>query len=95
MFTNHLKKIGLEKAYDYIEKNPEQNIPKLMEWVDRFAGNGEDSFPAQRNAIRKVVNDPESNWYQLIMRVVKETDKEVLKTIFTNFFICLLVWLFS
>lgn len=87
MFTNHLKKIGLEKAYDYIEKNPEQNIPKLMEWVDRFAGNGEDSFPAQRNAIRKVVNDPESNWYQLIMRVVKETDKEVLKTIFTNFFI--------
>ena len=87
MFTNHLKKIWLEKAYDYIEKNPEQNIPKLMEWVDRFAGNGEDSFPAQRNAIRKVVNDPESNWYQLIMRVVKETDKEVLKTIFTNFFI--------
>ena len=30
MFTNHLKKIGLEKAYDYIEKNPEQNIPKLI-----------------------------------------------------------------
>lgn len=87
MIANSLKKIGLEKAYDYIEKKPEKNIPKLMEWVDRFAGEGEGSFPAQRNAIRKVVNDPQSNWYKLIMRVVKETDKEVLKTIFTNFFI--------
>ena len=75
------------KACDYIGKNPETNIPKLMEWVDRFAGDGEGSFPAQRNAIRNVIKNPDSNWYQLIMRIVKETDKDVLKTIFTNFFV--------
>lgn len=84
---NTLKKIGISKAYDYIGKNPEKNLPKLMAWVDRFAGEGPDSFPSQRNAIRKVINDPSSNWYQLIMRIMKETDQDVLKTVFTNFFL--------
>ncbi len=87
MIGTELKKFGITKAYNYIEKNPEENLPKLMEWVDRFAGEGENSFPKQRNAIRAVVNDPESNWYQLIMRIMKETDSAVLKTVFTNFFL--------
>ncbi len=82
-----LKKFGLSTAYSYIEKNPEQNLPKLMEWVDRLAGDGPDSFPTQRAAFRKVVNDPSSNWYQLMMRIIKNTDTDVVKTIFTNFFL--------
>ena len=52
MIGTELKKFGITKAYNYIEKNPEENLPKLMEWVDRFAGEGENSFPKQRNAIR-------------------------------------------
>ena len=82
-----LKKFGISTAYSYIEKNPEQNLPKLMEWVDRLAGDGPDSFPTQRAAFRKVVNDPSSNWYQLMMRIIKNTDTEVVKKIFTNFFL--------
>ncbi len=87
MWSNGLKKMGLTKAYEYIEKNPEKNLPQLMEWVDRFAGEGPDSYPAQREAFRKVLQDPDSNWYQLIMRILKNTDSEVLKTVFTNFFL--------
>lgn len=34
-----------------------------MELVDKFAG---DSYQSQRDAIRKVVNDPDSNWFRLI-----------------------------
>ena len=82
-----LKKFSISTAYSYIEKNPEQNLPKLMEWVDRLAGDGSDSFPTQRAAFRKVVNDPSSNWYQLMMRIIKNTDTEVVKKIFTNFFL--------
>ena len=84
---NSIKKAGISTVYNYLEKDPEKNLPKLMEWVDRFAGDGPNSFPKQREVIRKVVNDPESNWYQLIVRLLKETDKDVLKTIFTNFFL--------
>lgn len=54
---------GLQQACKYIGKDPETNIPKLMELVDKFAG---DSYQSQRDAIRKVVNDPDSNWFRLI-----------------------------
>ena len=85
MISDGIKRFGLSMAYDYIEKNPEKNIARLMEWVDRFAGEGPDTFPQQRAAVRNVVNDPYSNWYQLIMRIFRDTDNDVLKMFFTNF----------
>lgn len=54
---------GLQQACKYIDKDSETNIPKLMELVDKFVG---DSYQSQRDAIRKVVNDPDSNWFRLI-----------------------------
>ena len=35
---NRIAAAGLETAYRYLEKDPVQNLPKLMELVDRFAG---------------------------------------------------------
>lgn len=82
-----LKRAGISTAYNYLEKDPEKNMMKLMDWVDRLAGTGPNSFPTQRAAVRRVIENPESNWYQLIVRILKETDKEVVKTVFTNFFL--------
>lgn len=80
-----LKRAGISTAYDYLEKDPEKNLPRLMDWVDRFAGEGPRSFPTQRAAFRAVIENPQSNWYQLLVRVLKETDPQVVKTVFTNF----------
>lgn len=87
MMSDNLKKMGIGAVYDFIDKNPEQNLPRLMEWVDRFAGDDPTYYAAQRDAFRRVIGDPSSNWYQLILRVLQNTDKEVLKTLFTNFFL--------
>ena len=87
MIPKSLSKFGLKTAYDYIEKNPERNLPKLMEWVDRLAGDGPDSFPAQREAFRTVINDPDNNMYQLIMNIFREVDNDVVKAVFENFFL--------
>lgn len=81
-----LQKFAFDRAIDYLEKDPEKNLPKLMEAVDKFAGEGPNSFPQQRNAIRNIINDPSSNMYQLMMRLIRETDPEVLNRIFYNFF---------
>ena len=66
-FTDQIKKTTLRTAFNYLEKNPEENAPKLLDWVDRLAGDGPDSFPTQRAAFRQVLADPQNNMYQLIM----------------------------
>ena len=58
-----------------------------MTWVDRIAGEGPDSFEEQRKVIWDVLDHPESNMYQLIMRVIEEVDPEIVKTVFSNFFL--------
>lgn len=85
--TNQIKKTSLRTALGYIEKNPEQNALKLLNWVDRLAGNGPDSFDVQRAAFRKVLNDPDNNMNRLIMNVLRETDTGVLNKTFENFFL--------
>ena len=85
--TNQIKKTSLRTAFGYIEKNPEQNAIKLLNWVDRLAGNGPDSFDVQRAAFRKVLNDPDNNMNRLIMNVLRETDTGVLNKTFENFFL--------
>ena len=87
MFGQELKKMGIATAYRYIEKNPKDNLRKLMTWVDRIAGEGPDSFEEQRKVIWDVLDHQESNMYQLIMRVIEEVDPEIVKTVFSNFFL--------
>ena len=74
--SDTIKKAAFTTAFNYIGKNPEVNAPKLM-----------DSFERQRNAVRAVVNDPSNNMYKLMMSLMKETDTDVLKTFFQNFFL--------
>ena len=59
-----------------LEKNPEENAPKLMAWVDRLAGSGPVSFEPQRDAFRKVLADPNNNMYQLMMHVMHDVDTD-------------------
>lgn len=35
-----LKKFGMEKTFDYVYKDPEKNLVKIMDWADQFAGKG-------------------------------------------------------
>ena len=54
------------KALDYLEKDPEANIPKIMEMVDKVTP--DDWYAGQRNAIRHSI-EAKDNWYQLILRM--------------------------
>ena len=86
-WNEQIKKTALKTAFSYLEKNPEENAPKLMAWVDKLAGSGPYSFETQRNAIRAVINDPDNNMHKLVMDILTQTDNEVLKATFTNFFL--------
>ena len=74
--ADSMKKAAFSTAFSYIGKNPEENAPKLMAWVDKFAGDGPNSFPTQRAAVRKVINDKDNNMHHLVMDIMKDTDPE-------------------
>lgn len=76
-----LQTFALNKALDYIEGSPEENIPKLMELVDKFSPDG--WYESQRSAIRNVI-EKKNNWYQLILRIY-QLDTGVRKAFFQNF----------
>ncbi len=81
------RKTALKTAFGYIEKDPEKNMLKLLDWVDKLAGDGPDSFEPQRKAFRHVLENPDNNMYKLIMDIFQTVDNDVLKTVFENFFL--------
>ena len=76
-----MQAFAINKALNYIEGNPDENLPKLMDMVDKFSPDG--WYEGQRAAIRKVIEE-KNNWYQLILRLY-ELDPGVRKAFFQNF----------
>ena len=76
-----MQSIAINQALKYIEGNPEENIPKLMELADKLLPQG--WYGAQRDAIRTAI-DEKNNWYQLILKLY-DLDEGVRKAFFQNF----------
>lgn len=79
-----IKKLGLEKAFQYLYKDPEKNLLKIMDWADRFAG---DEFESQRKLIREIVTDSKHPYHPFVERVIQEVDPHVMQTTAVNFFL--------
>ena len=80
---NSAIRAGLMKAYDYMEKDPEQNIPKIMNFLDTVVPDS--VLEPQRRAIRKVIGDRDNNWYKLLLSLFTDIDAGVRRRIFENF----------
>ncbi|MCD7889481.1 MAG: radical SAM protein [Oscillospiraceae bacterium] len=80
MKKNLLKNFGIRQAFNYLEKNPEENIPKLINMLEK-SYNGE-TFQRQIAIIKKAVEE-KNNWYQLMMKMY-ELDPGVRKAVFEN-----------
>ncbi len=79
-----LKKLGLDQAFRYLYRDPEKNMKHLMDWADKFS-KGE--FPGQRRVIREIIENPSDPYHGYILKILKDIDPEVTKTLVTNFFI--------
>ncbi|MGI6268413.1 MAG: radical SAM protein [Acutalibacteraceae bacterium] len=90
--TNKIKKIGVKQALRYLDKDPDKNIPKLMDWVDTFVK--DDVFASQRKGIREIINEPDGNWYKYIKSMWSDIDDDVRRHLFESFFLnaCLEGW---
>ncbi len=88
---NSLKKFGIEKAFDYIYKDPDVNMLKIMDWADKFAGS---NYGPQRAAIREAISNPDHPYYPYIHKLFTDVDPHVMRTFVNNFFmnVALIGW---
>lgn len=78
--TDRIKKAAITKLMNYLLEDPEKNINKIMDTLDKLVPNA--LFPQQRAAIRNSI-ETKNNWYQLIMKLMDlnpEIRDDLLKT---------------
>ena len=80
--TDQIKRAALNKTIDYLLENPERNVAKIMDMIDRVAP--DDVFPTQRAAFHQAIDD-ESNWYQLIMKILNDMNPQVRDRLIKTF----------
>ncbi len=77
---DRIKKAAITKLMNYLLEDPEKNINKIMDTLDKLVPNA--LFPQQRDAIRNSI-ETKNNWYQLIMKLMDlnpEMRDDLLKT---------------
>lgn len=83
-FATAFKMFGVQQALNYLQKNPRENLLKLMDWSDKFS---EGTFPEPRKAIREALTDPNHPYHNFIDDLFTEVDEGVRNTLLENFFV--------
>ena len=77
-----LQTIGLKRVISYIDKDPDKNIPKVLDWIDKVGG-----IEIQAKAAREAFENKDGNWYPFIKRFWTDIDSGVRKKTFENFIV--------
>lgn len=83
--TEELEKYGLIRMIHYLDSDPDKNIPKIIDWIEKLDKEGIAFKELQ--AVKNVIQDKENNWYKLIKSLYVDIDDEVRKTLFINFIV--------
>lgn len=80
-----LESYGLQQVLGYLDRDPDANIPKVIDWVERLdrAGGVAELVPV----VKKAVEDKDGNWYQLVKSLYTDIDPAVRKKLFEVFLI--------
>ncbi|WP_154865140.1 radical SAM protein [Neofamilia massiliensis] len=79
-----LKDIAIKKVISYLNSDPDENIPKALDWAEKYLPGVKDDPRFYK--IKEAALDENSNWYKLI-RSIWDLDEEVRETIIVNFFL--------
>lgn len=80
---HNMKAAGMRQVLAYIEKDPDTNILKIIDWMIRFNVAGSAHNQDLLN-VRAQLSDRDSSWYRLVKSLWTDIDDEIRKTIFEN-----------
>lgn len=81
----NIQSTAVKAALSYLDSNPEENIPKLINVVDKLDVCR--NFEKQIRVVRDSFNDKSGNWRMLINSLYADIDLKIRKKIFENFVI--------
>lgn len=84
-FKSNLQAIGLRKAYDYVDRDPQNNLPKVADVLNKFVLPG--VLHGQVDVIKNTLSDPENNWYRYVMSLFTDIDSGIRRSVLENFVI--------
>ena len=79
--TDKMQGFALGQALKYLEKDPEKNLLKVLDMVDKACP--DDWYGPARAAVRHSM-ETKDNWYQLILKIL-EFDPGVRNAFLENF----------
>ena len=74
-----------KEGIKYVEKDPINNLSKLVGWAEKIV-----TAPAHKRDVelfKKIIKDPENNWYKLIERYCTELNKNTREKFLINFIV--------
>lgn len=81
--TESAKAIAYKLAQKYIDKDPEENIPNLLDLLEKFDFVGQ--ITRQVRTIRSSIQDKGNNWRKLLFSLWADVDDGVRIKLFENF----------
>lgn len=81
----NIQSVAVKAALSYLDSDPGENIPRLINAVERLDGNR--NLERQIKVIREAFTDKTGNWRLLLESLYTDIDNGVRKKIFENFVI--------
>ena len=82
-FSESAKAFAVKQVISYLDKDPDQNIPKVIAWLEKYDKNN--YLQKQLGTVKKYINDPDNNWYKLIRSLWTDIDAGQRRVLFNNF----------
>ena len=73
-----LKGFAMKQVYSYLDKDPEANLPNLLDMLEKYDKNGQ-AVTTQVEGIRAALSDPNNNWSKLVKSLWTDIDDEKRK----------------
>jgi MoaA/NifB/PqqE/SkfB family radical SAM enzyme len=80
-----LTNYSLKKVIKYLDSDPDKNMIKALNWVEKFDKQG--LYKNGYKLIRNSLSDPENNWYKYIKSIYSDFDDSVRTKLFENLII--------
>lgn len=81
----NIKSFGVKRVLHYVDRNPEKNIPKILNWLEKNDKGGQVTNPVR--VVRAAISNPHNNWYRLVRSLWTDVDAGVRGRLFEIFVI--------